>query len=95
MVAFLGSTIGNLDRPRALVCPGTSRRHGRGRHVPARRRPGEVRRPAAARLRRRAGVTADFNRNVLAVLNRELRRRFDLDAFEHVAVWDADESGSR
>jgi len=37
-----------------------------------------------------AGVTAEFNRNVLAVLNRELGADFDLDAFEHVAFWDAD-----
>src|SRR5436190_9884467 len=37
-----------------------------------------------------AGVTAGFNKNVLAVLNRELEADFDLDAFEHVAVWDAD-----
>jgi len=34
------------------------------------------------------GVTADFNKNVLAVLNRELDADFDLDAFEHVARWD-------
>lgn len=35
-----------------------------------------------------AGVTADFNRNVLAVLNRELGGDFDLENYEHVAVWD-------
>jgi L-histidine N-alpha-methyltransferase len=34
------------------------------------------------------GVTADFNKNVLAVLNRELSADFDLDLFEHVARWD-------
>jgi L-histidine N-alpha-methyltransferase len=34
------------------------------------------------------GVTAEFNKNVLSVLNRELRADFDLDAFEHVARWD-------
>src|SRR5689334_16366627 len=34
-----------------------------------------------------AGVTAAFNKNVLAVLNRELGANFDLDAFEHVAIW--------
>ena len=37
-----------------------------------------------------AGVTAEFNKNVLAVLNRELGADFDLDAFEHVAFWDAE-----
>jgi len=34
------------------------------------------------------GVTAEFNKNVLSVLNRELDADFDLDAFEHVARWD-------
>ena len=37
-----------------------------------------------------AGVTAEFNKNVLAVLNRELSCDFDLDAFEHTAFWDAE-----
>jgi L-histidine N-alpha-methyltransferase len=37
-----------------------------------------------------AGVTADFNRNVLRVINRELGADFDVDSFEHVAIWDAD-----
>ena len=37
-----------------------------------------------------AGVTAEFNKNVLSVLNRELGGDFDLDAFEHVAFWDAE-----
>jgi L-histidine N-alpha-methyltransferase len=34
------------------------------------------------------GVTAEFNKNVLSVLNRELDADFDPDAFEHVARWD-------
>jgi L-histidine N-alpha-methyltransferase len=38
-----------------------------------------------------AGVTAQFNKNVLAVVNRELDADFDLDAFDHVARWNADE----
>jgi L-histidine N-alpha-methyltransferase len=37
-----------------------------------------------------AGVTAEFNRNVLRVLNRELGADFDVDAYDHVALWDAD-----
>ena len=36
-----------------------------------------------------AGVTAAFNKNVLAVLNTELGADFDPDAFDHVAAWDA------
>ncbi|MEU5884655.1 L-histidine N(alpha)-methyltransferase [Spirillospora sp. NPDC047279] len=38
-----------------------------------------------------AGVTAEFNRNVLHVINRELDADFDPAAFEHVAHWDAAE----
>lgn len=38
-----------------------------------------------------AGVTAAFNRNVLAVLNRELGADFDPDAFAHVALWNETE----
>jgi L-histidine Nalpha-methyltransferase len=37
------------------------------------------------------GVTAEFNRNVLHVLNRELDADFDVPAFEHVAAWDDEE----
>jgi dimethylhistidine N-methyltransferase/ergothioneine biosynthesis protein EgtC len=37
-----------------------------------------------------AGVTAEFNRNVLRVLNRELSADFDPAAFNHVALWDPD-----
>ncbi|MEU7924564.1 L-histidine N(alpha)-methyltransferase [Micromonospora sp. NPDC049801] len=35
-----------------------------------------------------AGVTAEFNRNVLYVINRELGADFDPEAFAHVARWD-------
>ncbi len=35
-----------------------------------------------------AGVTAEFNRNVLRVLNRELDADFEPDAFDHVAFFD-------
>ena len=35
-----------------------------------------------------AGVTAEFNRNVLRVLNASLDADFDPDAFEHVAFFD-------
>ncbi|MEV5963906.1 L-histidine N(alpha)-methyltransferase [Kribbella sp. NPDC051952] len=37
-----------------------------------------------------AGVTAEFNRNVLRVINRQLGADFDVDAFSHVAIWDAE-----
>jgi L-histidine N-alpha-methyltransferase len=92
LVAFLGSTIGNLEPgPRAAFLA----------ELAGTLRPGDafllgtdlVKDPA--RLVRAyddaAGVTAAFNRNVLAVINRELDASFDLDAFEHVALWDAEQ----
>ncbi len=39
-----------------------------------------------------AGVTAEFNKNVLQVLNNELGANFDPDGFEHVAFFDPDNS---
>src|SRR6266850_213285 len=38
------------------------------------------------------GVTARFNNNILARINRELGGNFDLDLFRHVALWDPDRS---
>ncbi|CAJ1578935.1 L-histidine N(alpha)-methyltransferase [[Mycobacterium] wendilense] len=88
LVAFLGSTIGNLTPgPRAAFLTA----------VAEVLRPGEMLLlgtdlvKEVPRLVRAyddaAGVTAAFNRNVLAVINRELRADFDLDDFEHVARW--------
>jgi dimethylhistidine N-methyltransferase len=37
------------------------------------------------------GVTAAFNRNLLARINRELAGRFELESFEHAARWDYDD----
>ena len=39
-----------------------------------------------------AGMTAEFNRNVLRVINNELDADFDLDSFEHRAFFDPDSS---
>jgi L-histidine Nalpha-methyltransferase len=89
MIAFLGSTIGNLEPPA---------RHEFLAQVAAALRPGEafllgmdlVKDPG--RLLRAyddsAGVTAEFNRNVLLVINRELDADFAVEEFGHVAVWD-------
>ena len=38
-----------------------------------------------------AGVTAAFNRNVLYVINRELKADFEPDQFGHLAIWDAEQ----
>jgi L-histidine Nalpha-methyltransferase len=92
LVVFLGSTIGNLTTgPRAeflstlseslqpgdTLLLGTDLVKDTGRLVRA--------------YDDSAGVTAQFNRNVLAVVNRELDADFDLDAFEHVARWNTAE----
>lgn len=93
LLAFLGGTIGNL-RPderaeflrsaRAALRPGEQLLLGTGLAIdPA------IMVPAYDDAQ---GVTARFNRNVLRVLNRELKADFDPDAFEHVAMWDAERS---
>ncbi|AGL20908.1 L-histidine N(alpha)-methyltransferase [Actinoplanes sp. N902-109] len=38
-----------------------------------------------------AGVTAEFNRNVLRVVNARLDADFDVEAFEHVALWNPEQ----
>jgi L-histidine N-alpha-methyltransferase len=90
IVAFIGGTIGNFP-------PGTRRRFLRrmGKLL----RPGRdrlllgtdlVKDPAVieAAYDDAAGVTAEFNRNVLHVVNRELDADFDVAAFDHVAFYD-------
>ncbi len=90
VVAFLGSTIGNLAPvPRArfltdlaaTLAPGDALLLGTDLVK-------DVDRLLAA-YDDAAGVTAAFNRNVLSVLDRELDADFDPQAFDHVAVWDA------
>jgi len=38
------------------------------------------------------GVTARFNKNLLIRINRELDGDFDVDAFDHLAIWNAEQS---
>ncbi len=93
LVAFLGSTIGNLEpvlrasfltSVGAMLDPGdwfllgTDLVKDTDRLVTA--------------YDDAAGVTAAFNQNVLTVVNRELKADFDTDAFAHVARWDAENS---
>jgi L-histidine Nalpha-methyltransferase len=89
MIAFLGGTIGNLyprqrhaflERIAALLGPGDHLLLGTDLIKDT------VRLEAA--YNDAAGVTAEFNKNVLAVLNNQLGADFDLDAFEHVARYD-------
>ena len=92
LFVFLGSTIGNLT-------PGP-----RGRFLSdlsAQMRPGDSLLLGTDLVKDidrlvhayddSAGVTAAFNRNVLAVINRELDADFDVDAYRHVARWNPDE----
>jgi len=91
VVAFLGGTIGNLI---------PAEREAFYRSVREVLEPGEslllgtdlVKDPArlVAAYDDAAGVTAEFNRNVLRVLNRELSADFDPEMFRHVARWNSD-----
>jgi L-histidine N-alpha-methyltransferase len=92
LVAFLGGTIGNfapadralfLERLAATLEPGDHLLLGTDLVK-------DVHRLEAA-YDDSAGVTAQFNLNVLAVVNRELDADFDLDAFEHRSFFDTDE----
>jgi L-histidine N-alpha-methyltransferase len=93
LIAFLGSTLGNFRRP------------ARGPFLRGLRdimRPGDFlligadlvkdEQEMIAAYDDTQGVTAEFNKNLLCVLNRELNADFDLDVFDHVAVWNSTES---
>jgi L-histidine N-alpha-methyltransferase len=89
LVAFLGGTIGNFP-------PGSRRRFLRA--ISRLLQPGDhlllgtdlVKDPAVleAAYNDSEGVTAEFNRNVLLVMNRDLDGDFDPERFEHVAFYD-------
>ena len=91
LVAFLGGTIGNLlpaERAvflasvRALLSPGDALLLGT-----------DLVKDEKVLVRAyddAAGVTAAFNKNVLTVVDRELGADFDPGAFDHVALWDAE-----
>jgi L-histidine N-alpha-methyltransferase len=90
LIAFLGGTIGNFEpehRRSFLALLGAQMRAGDALLLGTDLVKDEKRLVAA--YDDSAGVTAEFNRNVLRVINRELGADFDPDAFEHVAVWDA------
>jgi L-histidine N-alpha-methyltransferase len=90
LIAFLGGTIGNFEpehRRSFLAALGAQMRAGDALLLGTDLVKDEKRLVAA--YDDSAGVTAEFNRNVLRVINRELGADFDPDAFEHVAVWDA------
>jgi L-histidine N-alpha-methyltransferase len=89
LVAFLGGTIGNLlphERARFFASVAGMLQPGDGLLLGA----DIVKDPEriVAAYDDAAGVTSDFNRNVLLALNHRLDADFDHDAFEHVALWD-------
>jgi len=89
LFAFLGSTIGNFYPPSAIRLLG---------RVRAAMEPGDrflmgadLRKNVAlieAAYNDSSGVTAEFNRNMLRVLNQELGAGFDPEAFGHLAFYD-------
>ena len=93
LVAFLGGTIGNLrppERRRFYADLDVTMGH-RDRFLLGVDLVKPVARLVAA-YDDASGVTAEFNRNVLSVLNRELGADFDPAAFEHRAVWNDTEN---
>jgi L-histidine Nalpha-methyltransferase len=91
MIAFLGGTIGNLyPRQRHAFLERIAALLGPGDHLLLGTDLIKDRTRLEAAYNDSAGVTAEFNKNVLAVLNDQLGADFDLDAFEHVARYDAE-----
>jgi L-histidine Nalpha-methyltransferase len=91
LLAFLGSTIGNLPPARrALFLSAVAATLGDGDSfllgVDLVKSPARL----LAAYDDASGVTREFNLNVLRVLNRELDGDFDVPAFEHVAQWNAE-----
>jgi dimethylhistidine N-methyltransferase len=90
---FPGSTIGNFTPPEAQAFLAGARRllgPGAGLLVGL-----DLVKPEADLLAAyddRLGVTAAFNKNLLARMNRDLGADFDLEGFAHVATWNALES---
>jgi len=90
LLAFLGSTIGNLGpADRAALLGGVAGALATGDRFLLGVDLVKDRAVLEAAYDDAAGVTAEFNRNVLRVLNRELRAGIPLEAFEHVAFYDA------
>ncbi|HEY0340907.1 MAG TPA: L-histidine N(alpha)-methyltransferase, partial [Steroidobacteraceae bacterium] len=102
VVFFPGSTIGNFDPPAAIELMKVMHRIATGAGVSARLGASPVTSSGGLvigfdlvkdpKVLERAyddsaGVTAEFNLNVLRRLNRDLGADFDLQAFRHEAVW--------
>ncbi len=92
LVLFLGSTIGNFDRPagEAFLARVREALEPGDRLLLSTDLVKDERRTVLA-YDDPAGVTAAFNKNLLARINRELRADFDLARFRHRALWNAGE----
>lgn len=91
MFAFLGSTIGNFDDPSAvaLLQRVRSRMEPRDSFLLGTDLRKDVRTIELA-YNDCAGITAEFNRNILSVVNAELGADFDPERFAHHAFYDED-----
>lgn len=90
LAVFLGGTLGNEEDPAALRLFGNVRsqlEHGDGLLVGA----SLVTEPSVieAAYNDAAGITESFNKNILRHVNAVAGSRFDPDAFEHLAFWNA------
>jgi L-histidine N-alpha-methyltransferase len=89
LTAFLGGTIGNLPpEPRAAFLAAVRGCSAAGDWLLLGT---DLVKDPAVLVRAyddAAGVTAEFNRNVLYVINRELKADFDVEVYGHVALWD-------
>lgn len=93
LFVFLGGTIGNFTPAEAALFLRKLRGHMRaGDHLLLGTDLIKDHDVLNAAYNDAAGVTAGFNKNVLAVINRRLDASFDADAFRHVAFFDPSEA---
>ena len=97
LALYIGSSIGNFSPQEATAILRNLREHlepGDSLLLGADLAPGPHKSVATllAAYDDAAGVTAEFNMNILARLNRELDANFDLDSFAHRARWNAADS---
>ena len=92
LILFLGSTIGNLDeREGSVFLNAVSSLMGSADRLVIGIDMVKPRGILEAAYNDAQGITAEFNRNILHVLNRELKARFDPGLFDHAAFYNADE----
>jgi L-histidine N-alpha-methyltransferase len=93
LIAFLGGTIGNLDESeRGGLLRALERLLGPHDRLLVGTDLVKDRTSLEAAYNDTAGVTAEFNRNLLRVINANLRGDLDPDGFEHVAFYNEPES---